>query len=75
MIQTRSNVLYLCEIKFSKDSLSKGIISEVDEKIDRLQAPKGVSYCPVLIHVNGVQENVIECGYFSKIIDFCDVLS
>ena len=32
LIQTRFNVLYVCEIKFSKNIINSGIISEVKEK-------------------------------------------
>ena len=36
----------------------------------RLKRPKGFSIRPVLIHVNGVSEAVIESDFFSSIIDF-----
>lgn len=74
LIQTRFNSLYICEIKFWKNPIGMGIIEEVQEKIDRLQVPKNFSYRPVLIHVNGVQEEVIDSGYFSSIIDFSELL-
>lgn len=32
--------------------------------------PKGYSCRPVLIHVNGVHEDVIDSGFFINIIDF-----
>lgn len=70
MIQTRTNILYVCEVKFSRDILRKEIIREVKDKISRLYVPKGMSCCPVLIHVNGVQDSVIDSNYFTKIIDF-----
>lgn len=70
MIQTKYNTLYLCEIKFSKNEIGPKIISEMQEKISRLKIPKGFSYRPVLIHVNGVSEFVEEKQYFTSIIDF-----
>ncbi|HLB42459.1 MAG: ATPase [Gammaproteobacteria bacterium RIFCSPHIGHO2_12_FULL_37_34] len=74
MIQTRTNVVYVCEIKFSRHEIKKDIIKEVKAKIDRLSIPRGMSFCPVLIHVNGVGDSVIDEAYFTEIIDFGDVL-
>ena len=65
----------MCEIKFSKNSLGADVISEVQKKIDRLKRPKGFSCRPVLIHVNGVTEDLIDCDYFSDIVDFSQLLS
>ncbi len=74
MIQTRTNILYVCEIKFSRNPLKKDIIHEMKEKISRLYLPRGMSYCPVLIHVNGVSDSIIDSDYFTEIIDFSDSL-
>jgi AAA+ ATPase superfamily predicted ATPase len=74
LIQTKFNSLYICEIKFWKTQIGLSIIEEVQEKIDRLQIPKNFSYRPVLIHVNGVQEDVVDSGYFSSIVDFSELL-
>lgn len=75
LIHTRFNTLYICEIKFSKKEIGASVINEVKQKIDRLIAPKGFSYRPVLIHVNGVNDEVIESGFFSSIIDFSELAS
>lgn len=74
MIHTRFNILFLCEIKFSKNQIGEEIINEVQEKINRLKRPKEFSCKPVLIHVNGVRDNVIESEFFSQIIDFGELL-
>ena len=74
MIQTRFHNLYLCEIKFSKDSVGKKIIEEMEEKRKRLKVPRHFSIRPVLIHVNGVEDSVLEEGYFDKVIDFGQLL-
>ncbi len=74
MIQTKTNVLYVCEIKFSRNEIKKDIIKEVKMKIAKLSLPRGMSFCPVLIHVNGVNDSVIDENYFTEIIDFGDVL-
>lgn len=74
MIQTRTNVLFICEIKFSRDIIRNNIIDEMKDKIEQLSVPKGMSCCPVLIHVNGVSDSVIDSNYFTEIIDFSKTL-
>ncbi len=74
MVQAKFENLYICEIKFSKNLIGIDIIEEVQQKIDRLRRPKGFSCRPVLIHVNGVTEDVVDSNYFSKIIDFSELL-
>jgi len=72
MIQTKYNVVYLCEIKFSKNPISVDIIHEMEEKIKRLSLPRHFSYRTVLIHVNGITESLEESKYFSNIINITD---
>lgn len=74
MIQTRFNNLYLCEVKFSKNPIGPKVIGEIEEKIKRLKVPKRFSIRPVLIHVNGVEDTVLDQGYFDKVIDFGQLL-
>lgn len=74
MIQTRFHNLYLCEVKFSKKPVGIKIIEEMEEKRKRLSIPKHFSIRPVLIHVNGVEESVLNEGYFDKVIDFGQLL-
>lgn len=69
LIQTKFNSLYICEIKFSKNKIDAAVIHEVETKIKNLKFLKGFSCRPVLIHVNGVTDEVIERDYFSHIID------
>lgn len=75
LIQTRTNVLYACEIKFSKQPIGLEVIDEVKRKIDAFYLPKGFSIMPVLIHVNGVTGKVEDEQYFSHIINFADLLN
>lgn len=75
MIQTKFSSLFVCEIKFSKYPVKYKVIEEVAQKIKNISAPKRISYRPVLIHVNGVENKVVESGYFSEIIDFSQLLS
>ncbi len=65
LIQTRYNALFVCEIKFSKHPIKSEVIDQVKEKISRISLPRGFSCWPVLIHVNGVSDAVIDSGYFS----------
>lgn len=74
LIQTKTNVLYACEIKFSKDEIKSEVIPQMQEKIKQFYLPRGFSIMPVLIHVNGVTDGVIDAQYFSHIIDFSQVL-
>lgn len=74
MIQSKFNTLYICEIKFSKEPIGPSVIQEVKEKIKRLQDFKNFSLRPVLIHVNGVKDSVIESDFFAKIINFSQFL-
>lgn len=75
MVQTVFNNLYICEIKFSKSEVKEEIIKEVKEKIAKLKFPRGFSFRPILIHVNGVSEEVVDSNYFSHIIDFSQLFA
>lgn len=70
LIQTRFNTLYVCEIKFSKEPIGLSVVSEIEQKIARIVKPKNFSVRPVLIHVNGVTNDVLESDFFANIIDF-----
>ena len=75
LIQSKFQNLYICEIKFQKEPIKKSIINEVDKKVKTLKTPKGFSKRIVLIHVNGVDESVLESNYFAKVIDFSELLN
>jgi uncharacterized protein len=74
LIQTKYNQLYVCEIKFSKTELGTEVANEVSKKIQRLEIPKGYSCRPVLFHVNGVADKLVDTEFFSTIIDFSELL-
>lgn len=74
LVQTRFHNLYVCEVKFSKDPIGKKIIEEMEEKRRRLKMGRHFSIRPILIHVNGVEESVLEEGYFDKVVDFGQLL-
>lgn len=75
LIQTRFNLIYICEVKFSRNSIGVNIISDMKDKIDRLKVPKGYAVTPVLIHVNGISDPVLDQNYFSHIIDMNDLMN
>lgn len=74
LIQTRYNTLYICEIKFSNDKIGTHIIEEMKNKIKRLSIPRKFSYRTVLIHVNGITEDLQSSQFFSNIIDLSTFL-
>ncbi len=74
LIQTKFGGLYACEFKFTRGLVQPSIISEMRLKLERFQYPKGFSCRPVLVHVNGVHEDIINSGYFADIIDFTEFL-
>lgn len=74
LIQTKFNTVYLCEIKFHRNKIKTNIIDEVEKKIKALSLPRNMSIRPVLIHVNGVCDEVIDQQYFCEIIDFSELL-
>ena len=75
MIQTKFGTLYICEIKFSKKEVGPDVIQQVQNKIELLKRPRGYSCRPVLIHVNGVSEEIVDRDYFSTIIDASEFLN
>jgi len=74
LIQTRFRFLYACEVKFRQGVIGVEVIEEVEAKLRRLHLPRGFSCRPVLIHVNGVSEDVVDSGYFARIIDLSEML-
>lgn len=74
MIKTRYNALIACEIKFSRNEIKPEIIEAMQNKLKAIRLPIGYSFWPVLIHVNGVSESVVDSGYFTHIINFNELL-
>lgn len=75
LIQTKHRGLYICEVKFCAEKIGKSVIKEVAEKSRKLVKPRGFSVRHVLIHVNGVTEQVEWENFFSDIVDFGQLLS
>lgn len=75
LIQTRFKTLFVCEIKFSLNPLDTAVIQSVQEKIKRLNIPRGFATIPVLIHANQVTDEVVQAEYFLECINFCDFMA
>lgn len=75
LIQTKFKTLYVVEIKFHQQLIGVEIIDEVQQKIDRISVPSGYSFRPVLVHVNGVTDDLSSTDYFSAIVDVKSYLS
>jgi len=74
LIQDRFNTLYVCEIKFSQSKIPTSVITDIEEKIKRLNAPKKMSVRPILIYVGEITEEVKHSPFFDKVINFGDYL-
>ena len=49
--------------RFVAVSFTERSASDLKEKLARLSLPRGFSCCPVLIHINGVHENITERNF------------
>jgi AAA+ ATPase superfamily predicted ATPase len=74
LIQTRDRTLYLCEIKFCQQPVPSSVVLEVEKKMKAIPLPRGFSIRPILIHVNGVSDQLQATEFFSKTIDFSQLL-
>ena len=74
LVQTRFGTLYVVELKSSKTTLGVKVIQQMQDKIDRLAAPRHMSFRPVLVHLNGVSDTVLEQEYFAHIVDLTTFL-
>lgn len=74
LIQTNTNTLYLCELKFHRNEIGLEVIKSVQKKIEQLETPRGLYVCPVLLHFGGISDTVTDARYFYRIIDINDFL-
>ncbi len=75
LVETRFHTLYVFEIKFVQQPVGMEVVRAVEEKVDRLAVPRRFSVRPILVHVNGVTDSVIESEFFSAILDLGVFLS
>jgi hypothetical protein len=74
LIQTRLKTLIFCEVIFSTAILGREVIEEVEEKLQRLKAPRGFAVVPVLIKFGEVARTVEKEGFFYRILDMSEML-
>lgn len=74
MIQTKYNTLFVCEIKFTQDSLGVEVVESVKEKIARLSLPRSFAALPVLIHAGETTQMLRDAEYFFSVINVNDYL-
>ena len=74
LLQTRSNNLFVCEFKFKRREIGTEVIDEVRERMDRLSIPRGFAKIPVLFHIGGVSNAVLDSRFFYRTIDITDFL-
>ncbi|PCJ23557.1 MAG: ATPase [Rickettsiales bacterium] len=74
LIQLKQNILYACEVKFSRKEAGMSVIQDMKQKLDKFILPKGFAIIPVLININGVSDSVRDSDYF-RLIDFSDMLN
>ena len=73
LIQTRSNTLFLCEIKMRRRELGLEVIEEMKSKIASLALPKGFGVSPVLLHLGPISDALLKSRYFYRIIDIAEL--
>ena len=74
LIQDNDNHIYICEFKFSKNPVETSVIDAVKEKINRLDAPEGTCFLPVLFHIGGVSKEVKDAKFFHRMIDITEFI-
>jgi AAA+ ATPase superfamily predicted ATPase len=72
LIQTR-RMLYVVEIK-RRESVGEWVVTDVEEKISKLNTPRGVSIVPVLVYDGNLSKRVPADGYFGRTISAVELL-
>ena len=73
LIQTRSNTLFVCEVKMRRRELGLEVIDAMKTKIASLSLPKGFGISPVLLHLGPVSDALLSSRYFFRMIDIADL--
>jgi len=74
LVQTKTNTLYICEIKFKRHEIGIEIITEMQEKMSRLKTTKGFAKVAVLFHLVGITNSLATSSFFYRIVDISDFL-
>jgi AAA+ ATPase superfamily predicted ATPase len=75
LVQTRMKNIYACEFKFRRKELGTEIIEEMQTKMDKIALPRGYAIVPVLFHIGGVSDKVIDKQFFYRVIDLENLLN
>lgn len=74
LVQTKSNILFACEIKFAKDKVQSDVIESMKLKLNHFRVPKNFAVIPVLVYCGEVSDHILEQEYFSHAIDFKELM-
>ncbi|MFZ4099131.1 MAG: AAA family ATPase [Chlamydiia bacterium] len=74
LVQTAMNSLILCEFKFSRNELGSNVLTQLKEKSDALEVPKGFGKALALFHIGGVSPAVEESPLLYRAVDLRDCL-
>ncbi len=69
LIQTQLGVFYVCEIKLTTQTVGISVIEEVKSKIKKLKTPRNSATIPVLIYFGECSEELLDSGYFPRIVE------
>ena len=73
LLQTRSHVLFVCEVKMRRRELGVEVIDSMKSKIESLSVPKGFGIAPVLFHLGPISDVLLRSSYFYRIIDIANL--
>ena len=73
LIQMRSNIFFVCEVKMRRRELGLEVIDAMKTKIACLKLPKGFGISPVLFHLGPVSDALLSSRYFYRIVDIADL--
>lgn len=73
LIQTRSNTLFICEVKMRRRELGIEVIDAMKTKIGTFSFPKGFGISPVLLHLGPISDALLSSRYFYRMIDIADL--
>ena len=70
----RDGVWTMMEFKYTTTAVGRGVIADVQQKIDRLGVPSNVTVQPVLVAAAGAKPSVVKDGFFTHILTLKDLV-
>jgi predicted AAA+ superfamily ATPase len=74
MYKRKDKVLTICEIKYTEARPSRAIINQFEKKLELLPEHKRFTIQKVLISPNGASEELVNSGYFDRIVSLEQLL-